>query len=234
VGITVVTAILILILARRKNRIKWQMQQEVQQKQQLLAIVMAQEQTQQKIARDLHDSLVQILGAAKIKLESGKPSTDSKSIAEAVEIIDKACVDARNIAHQLLPYSLEKHGLVIALQELIEKQPKRDGEAFQFSHATEANRFSQNVEINMYRIVQELIHNSIKHSGANEMKVHLSQKNGTMKLSVNDNGRGFNPVTVPRGAGLMNIESRLNSIHGTMRIISAENEGTTTVIELAL
>jgi two-component system, NarL family, sensor kinase len=204
----------------------------------LLAVVLAQEQMQQKIARDLHDSFVQILGAAKISLESTKalenPLSVREKIRETAGIIDQACNDVRTISHQLLPYSLQKYGLVIALEELFEKNLKKGIEAFEFKHAGIVNRFKDTVEINLYRIVQELLNNIIKHAFASKVLVQLTRQADKLILWINDNGKGFNPNDTKLGAGLMNIESRLQVIQGTMRIESKIGEGTTTIVSIHL
>jgi two-component system NarL family sensor kinase len=228
----------IYMISRRRRRLKEEVVRKQRQKEKLVAVVMAQEQMQQKIARDLHDSFVQVLGAAKIKLESTKTLNTSpefkSSIHETAHIIDRACADARTIAHQLLPYSLEKHGLTTALQELLEKHPKKGKEEYIFTHEPITSRFQKNIEINVYRVVQELINNTIKHADANRVQVFLSQQNGNLVLSFSDDGKGFNPDETSFGAGLMNIESRLQSVRGSMRIESEKGAGTTTVIQIPL
>ncbi|GHN02340.1 hypothetical protein WSM22_38290 [Cytophagales bacterium WSM2-2] len=233
-----ISGCIIYLVARRRTRLKETIVQEQQQKQKLVAIVIAQERIQQKIARDLHDSFVQVLGAAKINLESVKMLSTSPEfvtkIAETTTIIDRACQDARTIAHQLLPYSLEKHGLAMALQELLEKHPRKNGEQFIFKQETTSLRFQSDIEVNLYRIAQELINNIFKHAHANQVHVYLAQQSNHLLMSVNDDGAGFDPKTAEPGAGLLNIRSRLQSIRGTMRIESKPGEGTTTIIQIPL
>jgi two-component system NarL family sensor kinase len=232
-----VIAIISFFISRRQ-KLKLQIEQEQQRKQNLLTIVVAQEQTQQKIARDLHDSLVQVLGAAKISLESIKGdyegAASSKKIQETADIIDQACVEARTISHQLLPYSLQKHGLILSLEELFEKTLKKSVETFEFNHSGIQSRFRDTIEINVYRIVQELINNITKHASAAKMQVQLTQRNDRLTLWICDDGKGFNPKTISHGAGLMNIESRLQLIQGTMSIESEIGKGTTTLINIPL
>lgn len=236
--VIIVSGVVIYFFISHRQNSKHQMELEQQRKQRLFAIVIAQERTQQKIARDLHDGLVQVLGAAKISLESTKAFSDSTNyfdkVQEAATIIDKACVDARNISHQLLPYSLQKYGLVMALQELFEKIPKKGAEVYEFKHAGIVIRFKDTIEINVYRIVQELINNIIKHASASKVLIQLSQQTDKLILWISDDGKGFDSRNTPSGAGLMNIESRLQVIIGTMRIESKIGEGTTTIINIPL
>lgn len=237
-AVVVLSTVVVYFFIQRRQRMKRNMEHEQLQKQKLLAVVIAQEQMQQKIARDLHDSFVQILGAAKINLESAKAQSSSAGLAakiqDTADIIDKACTDARTIAHQLLPYSLEKHGLPEAIQELVDKTPRKGVEIYDFRYTGITGRLKNSIEINVYRIVQELIHNSIKHASACGVKIYLSQQNDRLVLSVTDDGKGFDIKRTPRGAGLMNIESRLQSIRGTMRIESEAGTGTTTIIQIPL
>jgi signal transduction histidine kinase len=238
IAILIFVGAIIYFFINLKRKLKQQMQQEQQRKRELLTIVVAQEQMQQKIARDLHDSLVQVLGAAKISLESLRASSytpsHSNKIQEAADIIDQACVEARTISHQLLPYSLQKHGLVIALEELLEKNLKKMVRVVEFNHVEIQNRFIDTIEINVYRIIQELINNIIKHAHASKVQVQLSQHTDKLVVWVCDDGQGFNPNTVVKGAGLMNIESRLQLIRGTMQVESKTGEGTSTLINIPL
>jgi signal transduction histidine kinase len=223
---------------QRRERLKRTLEQDQQEKQKLLAIVMAQEEMQQRIARDLHDSFVQILSAAKINLETVSALSGSTpfsiKIQETAGIIDKACHEARTISHQLLPYSLEKYGLVTAIQELLDNNPKRGHETYAFSVTGIDGRLTGNIEIIVYRIVQELINNIVKHACATQVLIFLSLENDRVILSVNDNGKGFLVNRAFYGAGLMNIESRLHSVAGIMRIESDRGSGTTTIIQIPL
>lgn len=155
-------------------------------------------------------------------------------IQETENIIDKACHDARTIAHQLLPYSLQKHGLQLALQELLEKQPRKENAVYEFIHSGIADRLDDTIEINIYRIAQELINNIAKHAVADKVIIQFSQQTDKVTLCVSDNGKGFDTEHIILGAGLMNIESRLQVIKGTMKIESKIGKGTTTIISIPL
>lgn len=223
---------------RQKQNTQLEMELERQRKQRLMAIVVAQEQMQQKIARDLHDGLVQVLGAAKISLESVRGLEKDNELAgrlrQTSDIIDRACHDARTLSHQLLPYSLEKHGLVAALEEFFARIPRRSHEVYEFSCTGIEERLQAIVEINLYRIVQELINNIAKHAAATRVQVYLSRQNNEVTLCVHDNGKGFDPSRKKFGAGLMNIESRLQAIKGHMKIESHPGAGTQTTIRISL
>ncbi|MBT1698716.1 tetratricopeptide repeat protein [Fulvivirgaceae bacterium PWU4] len=238
IGVLLLSACVIYFFIRRRQRLKHEMLQEQQRKEKLLAIVIAQEQMQQKIARDLHDGFVQIFAAAKINLESVKAMSTSPALSgklqETASIIDQAARDARTISHQLLPYSLEKHGLIAAIQELLDKNPKKGSEEYIFKHGAITERYKNTLEINVYRIVQELINNIIKHAAARRIQVFLSQQHQHLVLSVSDDGKGFDVKHTASGAGLLNIESRLQSLRGVMRIESQPGMGTTTVVEIPL
>lgn len=238
IGILVSSACVIYFFIRRRQRLKHDIQQEQQRKEKLLAIVIAQEQMQQKIARDLHDGFAQIFAAAKINLESVKAMSTSPVLSgklqETASIIDQAILDARTISHQLLPYSLEKHGLITAIQELLDRNPKKGNEEYIFKHGAITGRYKNTLEINVYRIVQELINNIIKHAAARRIQIFLSQQHQHLVLSVSDDGKGFDVKHTTSGAGLLNIESRLQSLHGVMRIESQPGMGTTTVVEIPL
>lgn len=210
----------------------------------LQAIVTTQEQVQQKIARDLHDGLGQILAAAKISLESVIQTDNSENIfaekiksatiKSATQIIDEACQETRNISHQLLPYSLKKEGLLSAITELVKKNLEGKIKFPEFKHFGNIGRCKELVEINLYRIIQELINNVIKHANAEKVSIQLAQNHKNLVLWVEDNGIGFIPESEKNGVGLLNIKSRLQLINGTINIESNPGIGTTTTIRIPL
>jgi signal transduction histidine kinase len=237
ISVAVMSGVPIVFFVKRKQRVEHGLEQEKQRKKNLMSIVMAQEQMQQKIARDLHDSLVQVLSGAKIGVESLRADITNplyaEKLRETTDIIDLACHEARSIAHHLLPYSLQRHGLVLALEELFEKNVKRVMKSVTFAHRGLQERLKDIVEINVYRIVQELMNNAIKHSAAAEVSISLMKQDDQLILVVSDNGQGLSPG-MQKGAGLMNIESRLQVLLGTLVIESTPGKGVTTTINIPL
>lgn len=149
-------------------------------------------------------------------------------------MIDNASKETRRISHNLLPESLLNKGLDIALQDFVSaindsKQLKATYQAIQLS-----DDLPQGLQLTVYRIIQELINNIIKHSGATEAIVQINQHNKTLVITVEDNGKGFNYIKDKKGIGLLNIESRLSLVRGKMEVDSSESLGTSVYIELEL
>lgn len=222
----VVLAVLIILLwfrSRSKSRL---------QQLRLQTIVKTQEEVQQRIARDLHDGLVQVLGAAKLALQTITPSDDPKTIAQvrsASSIIDEAVDEARSISHQALPYSLLKEGLVSALDELF----LRSLPSYTFRRPDSIN-ISEEKAVHIFRIAQEVVNNIRKHSEANNVDVSILVEEGVFVLVFVDDGKGFDPESSHRGAGLSNMNTRAELMGGAIHLKSLPGKGTTTELVVPL
>lgn len=221
--ILVLVAVLLTIRNRHKLRLAWEKQ--AQNKLRLQTMINTQEEVQQDIARDIHDGLVQMMGAAKLSLQTIRPNDEMTTLLEktnrASAIIDDACMEARNISHQLLPYSLMREGFSSALRELVENSfPTYTLEA-------EDNiELDQEIAVNLFRISQEIITNISKHAAATFVKVTLKNTSTEISLSFEDNGKGFDPMKVKKGAGLVNIMTRAEVIGAEVNISSHPGQGT--------
>lgn len=223
VGLLVFVVVLIVLRARSKKQ---------QNDLRLHTIVKTQEEVQQRIARDLHDGLVQVLGAAKMSLQAISPETEKnvlqKQIRNASDIIDEAVTEARSISHEVLPYSLLKDGLISALEELF----ARSFASYDFDH-TPIN-VPEDDAINIYRIAQELVNNVKKHSEADRVNVSLKVIGQQIRFVFSDNGQGFDVNGISKGAGLSNMTTRAELMGGTISINSAAGKGTTTELIIPL
>jgi two-component system, NarL family, sensor kinase len=224
--IAVLVFIVVLVVLQYRNRTRLQRTEQQQYHLRLQTIVHTQEEVQQSIARDIHDGLVQVLGAAKLSLQAVNVDQDKTvvlgRIQEASRIMDEACAEARNISHQILPYSLMKDGLAPALKELLEKS-LRD---YECSLPGNLGRLNESMEVNLYRIAQELVNNIVKHAEASYVEVTLTLAGNVLTLSFRDNGRGFDMKNRRDGVGLTNIITRANLIGGTVSIESEPGKGT--------
>lgn len=222
VGILVFVVVLIVYRARSKKQ---------QNDLRLHTIVKTQEEVQQRIARDLHDGLVQVLGAAKMSLQAIGPDTEmsvlQKQIRNTSEIIDEAVTEARTISHEVLPYSLLKDGLVSALEELF----SRSLSSYEFEHSKIG--INEDEAINIYRIAQELVNNVKKYAESAHVSVSLKENSEHIRFLFIDNGPGFDINTVAKGAGLSNIATRAELIGATISIKSEVGRGTITELILS-
>jgi signal transduction histidine kinase len=149
-------------------------------------------------------------------------------------LVDVACAEVRNIAHDLKPGALQDLGLVGAIKDMLNRYNKVDGieiifQNYGFDHSKQIN---QNDSLQIYRIIQELVHNAIKHSGAKELLVQISLKDLDLEVIVEDDGSGFTVNTINRGMGLENIQSRVNYLKGELHIDSKPGKGTSFLLHI--
>ena len=176
-----------------------------------------------RIAKDLHDRLGGSLSAVKIGLKN----------AESLQIINNkidTCVkELREIMNNIMPVSLQKHGLKGAFEDFCIEIPN-----LHFHFFGEAKRIHINQEYALYCCARELVSNALKHSGANNMNLQLVQSRKHVSLTVHDDGCGFDEKSVLKGYGLENIRNRVTACRGKLDIASAPGKGTETVIELKI
>lgn len=199
------------------------------------AMLAGQENERKRIAEDLHDRLGSKLAAVKLHFESIAHQADDHSLSKKLSnLIDEAVTDVRAIAHNMLSGVLDKFGLVAALKDLTETINLSDKLSVKFiSHGID-DRFSGELELNLYRIIQELLANVLKHSEATEVIIQLNKFDDELVMTVEDNGIGFNVKEVKEGVGLKNIASRVDKIGGRIHIDSGLKNGTSITIEIDL
>jgi signal transduction histidine kinase len=191
-------------------------------KQMLETNLLVQEEERQRIAKEIHDGLVQSLAVLKLNIqqvlnESNLDGAGKDRFKQHILQLDAAAEEARNISHQMMPRALMDGGLIIALEEMLEKTLGAYGLQYSFEHFGLAHkRFKASVEVGLYRIAQEMVNNIIKHSGATNVAVQLYQTRQHLIMMVEDDGSGFDVNTIKEksGIGLHNIFSRASAVHG--------------------
>ncbi len=199
----------------------------------IASIIDAQEKERQRIATDLHDGLIQTLTAAAYKAESSVHDLDFIAVKS---LIDEAITETHNIAHNILPPLLKEFGLVPALKSLSEEIKTQSGINIVFQSYEFTGRVNNKLELTLYRITQEALHNVQKHAEAKNVKVQLIQHPDTLVLIIEDDGKGFDVSTPPagKGMGLMNIEERAKAFNGNVSINSSAEMGTEIIVEIPL
>jgi two-component system, NarL family, sensor kinase len=197
----------------------------------LESLMEGEEKERFRIAKELHDGVNGDLSAIKFKL-STLLEMNNKVIKEAIVMIDDSCKQVRAISHNLVPPSLEGFNLLETTQDYCNNLDAVHPIKILFQHIGIADPLAKNAEINIFRIIQELVTNSIKHSGANEINVQISNRKDTVQITVEDNGKGFDRNAVnAQGIGLNNIDSRVDYLQATLDLISNE-QGTSYTIEI--
>jgi len=203
------------------------------QRQLLKAQLNGEEMERGRTARELHDGVASILSAAKIQVHNALDhDLGNKSILEIGELIEVAVREIRNISHNLAPEFLLKEGLACAVESFCRRI--KGGKLFlDFYLIGEIPKFDRTVELVLYRTVQEAVTNMVKHSGATEGIVQLEGCGSCLRITVEDNGCGFNTVNPPqKGIGLNGLSSRVSNLGGMLEIRSSPGNGTSIYIEI--
>ncbi len=200
------------------------------------SVIDAQENERQRLSRDLHDGLGQMLLAVKMKLEQAKKSSNEKntsSIAEAIELIKNTIAEIRTISNDLMPTVLANFGLAEGLTKLCRDSLQNPLIKFNYEcNNLEDIKLDEKEQIYIFRIIQELMNNIIKHSNSTEAQIKIYFENDTLNILVNDNGMGFDSSLNKSGNGLKNILERTKLLSGSLLINSIINQGTTIQITI--
>lgn len=189
----------------------------------LSAVIEAQEAERKRIAKDLHDGIAQELVALKLgfsvlqtKLEKLAP-TESQTLNELSEQLSESCTEVRNLAHVMMPPTLEQHGLVPSLHMLLRNSLEHVGLQAEFEHYNLPERLDEKIELGLYRIAQELLTNILKHAQANKVVLQLYQAGSNLIMRIEDNGQSFDFETAKHkgSMGILNILSRVSTLGGT-------------------
>jgi len=205
------------------------------QRNEMKRVLQTQDSERERIAADLHDDLGGVIATINQKLSQSLQTQSLEELRQKVQQIQQITSQAghkvRSIAHNLMPPEFERIGLVGSVQQLVSSL---NDARFQFSTFGQPRRLAPDVELNVYRILSELVHNIQKHAQAKQVMVQLLSHPDTLSLIVEDDGIG-NRVTknggVPTGIGLKNISSRVNYL-GARWQTDATDAGTTTIIEI--
>ena len=197
-----------------------------------------QEKERLRIAKDLHDDIGSLLSAVKlqmglIKIKSRQAPEMTGLIEESIETVSATIGEVRSISRNLRPYLLDTLGFSKAVEYLVGRVGNPPGFVASFRETGSPLPLSEKKQINLYRSVQELINNAIRHSGAASLDVFMSWQDNSLEIEVRDNGSGFDYSKVQQtsngGFGLKNISSRLDIAEAKMDIRSSA-AGTTVLI----
>lgn len=202
----------------------------------LNAMMSGQEKERKRIAEDLHDRLGSKLAAVKLHYGASakKVGTDA-SFKKAAGILDETIEETRKIAHNLLSGVLTKFGLMAALDDLKNTIEGTNEITFELNISNIENRLPNDLEINIYRIIQELISNMLKHAQAKNISIQLTKHaDHSLTLMVEDDGVGFNTAEKGEGIGLQNMQARAERFDGEVAIDSTIGHGTTVTVNMQI
>jgi len=197
------------------------------------AVINAEEKERARLSKELHDGLGPILSAIKLYVNQLKDESDENEKQElfgiTTDIIDEAIENTRTISNNLRPRVIEEYGLVKAIKEFIRKINKTQKIGITFNSENIPEKLNKTLELIFYRIINELINNTIKHAGATHVDVFLEYRDERLVLTYHDDGVGFDEQEIfdheSQGMGLNNILSRIRSIDGDVSFESQPGQG---------
>jgi signal transduction histidine kinase len=203
------------------------------------AMILGEEKERERIAKDLHDSLGGLLSTVKLQFENVKIKLNGginlDQYAQATKLLDVAVNEVRSISKNLQPAALKRYGIIPSINDLINRFTGDEMPEIYFQHYDVPEQIDEIVALSIYRVIQELLNNSIKYAQASEILIQLNGEKDEILLQYEDNGNGFDPSKLPKkGMGLENINSRINYLKGTISIQSKPNEGISILAKIPL
>lgn len=239
-GIVLTGLIALIFFLQARNRKKaFALELNALQKQKeiyvLEALMQGEEKERSRIAKDLHDGVAGTLAAAKMHLSSIVHHTQnllqSDNYRQSVQLLDDATNEVRKTSHNLMPEVLLQYGLDEAMRRYCNNISNQNL-TVQYDSWGDVQRFYNSFELTVYRIVQELLNNILKHSKATEAMVQLSHQNNILSVTVEDNGIGFiNDDTRTTGMGLQSLRSRIKTMNGKLEIETSPGNGVSAYLE---
>ena len=204
------------------------------------ATLESQESERRKLAADLHDSIGGMLSTIRMGVSTlGRSLPDQRSVDSTKQMLDDTISSVRQISRDLMPSTLEKFGLAQALKELCERVQNTSMITVKFREEGESFPFDKNKELMIFRIVQELLNNAIKHSQSTEITVWLLMSN-EVTISVEDDGVGFdineqkNDKRTGKGLGLYSIENRAGLLNAKLEFDQLRKKGSKITLTMPL
>ncbi|HEX7457434.1 MAG TPA: PAS domain-containing protein, partial [Ginsengibacter sp.] len=201
------------------------------------AVIGAQEKERNELSAELHDNVNQLLAASILYLKTAQKQEVIKEslITQSLDYVQKAVDELRNISRNLTPSELKMNGLSAALKVFAEKlHIPNSFEVKLVTGELYETKINQPLKLAVYRIVQEVINNILKHANATEVAIHLCETDNNLKLTVTDNGKGFDLLTIKKGLGITNIYNRAENFGGSAEIISSPGKGCTWNVAIPL
>jgi signal transduction histidine kinase len=245
---TILVAVLLGLLGvsgwlRYRLKQKSRLQNEIMNQQELSAkaVIEAEEDERQRIARDLHDGVGQMMSATKMNLSAFESDVKFEtkeqqiSFEKIIGLVDDSCKEIRNVSHNMMPNALLKNNLATAIRDFIDKM---DSKALEVHLDTEGmdERLDSNVETVLYRIIQECVNNVLKHANATTLDISVIKEKDGISVTIEDNGKGFdlNNKEKSDGIGLKNIMTRVEYLKGTVDFDSSPGRGTVIALHVPL
>ena len=187
----------------------------------------AAEEERRRWARELHDETLQGLGALRLVLASGRRGDDPARLRGAVDAavgqLEHEIDALRSLIRELRPAALDELGPGSAIEDLATWTAGRHGVEISTEVALDPDvRHATEIEVTLYRVIQEALGNAVEHAGADHIRVGVSQDDGVLRVGIVDDGRGFDPAAVTAGFGLARLRERVRLMGGTLEIVCSQ------------
>ncbi len=227
---------------RLRSKARVEMQRKLWQKEETKSVIYARDIERRRIARDLHDGIGQLVASAKMGFSALEPvlenaSEEDQSLwGDSIGVIDQLALEVREISHSMMPGALARMGLKAALRDLCRSMNKDPNCQVILEEQWLSGKLSDQIEIAAFRLSQEMLSNSLKHSAASEIVFSVQESTENLLLKVQDNGRGFelNEIENSSGIGWKNIRLRTSILDGNLKIDSHKGSGSAVTITIPI
>ena len=208
------------------------------------ALIVGQEMERRRLSKEIHDGIGPLMSTIKLNLDSVKnelkdaPDKTLQKVGTMSDLIQDVAADLRSISHALMPSALIDFGLVAPLTNICKKASESELVQVDFFHKGLEKRLDKNIELNLYRVTQELLNNALKYSQAKTIQIQIIKSKKKVTLTVDDDGVGFDPKAftekMQNGIGFRNINTRVSSLGGILDIDTRPGHGVHFNIEIPL
>ncbi|WP_299362629.1 sensor histidine kinase [Winogradskyella sp.] len=201
------------------------------------AMIEGQEKERQRIANDLHDDLGGLMATVKLHFNALKDKESPELFDKTNALIEEAYQKVRSVAHAKNSGVIAKQGLLKAVKNMADKVSASNKLNIEVTDHGLDQRLENSLELTLFRMIQELITNVVKHAEATEATIHLTNHEDSINIMVEDNGKGFNPSQITKtkkGMGISSIDKRVEHLDGKLTIESENNKGTTIIIDIPI
>lgn len=238
IGAILLISIFIAILLFNQAKLKQKnvLQHEVFHQQDLAmkSVIEAQEKERVRIGNDLHDGIGQMFSAVKMSLSALQSDLiyttehSESRFVKVLSLVDESCREVRSISHQMAPQVLFELGLEDAVKGFIQKVDEKCLRINVHISGLESQRLEPNVEIVLFRVIQEAVNNTIKHAAATVLDIQIVKDLDGLSVMIEDDGLGFNiqHIKSDQGIGMKNMQSRISYLKGSLQIDSSSGKGT--------
>ncbi|RIV72106.1 tetratricopeptide repeat-containing sensor histidine kinase [Flagellimonas aequoris] len=226
------------LLAEQEVQLKQQRVENLLKEQELVSIdamIEGQEKERQKVAGELHDDLGSLMATIKLHFDNAKVSTQDPALKNAQKLLEEAYQKIRGMAHSKNSGVMSDQGLLPAIKKMAKSISESNTLQVSVEDFGLGERMENSLELSIFRMVQELVANAIKHANATKVNIQLTQHEDNLNIIVEDNGKGFDRSKLDKvnsGMGLTNIEKRVEHLEGSFTVDSVLGKGTSILIDI--